>query len=190
MIRRLALTSLFVAAFAVSGCEGVREQFGLAKSPPDEFKVVSRAPLTVPPNFALRPPNPGAARPQEGTTRDQARRTVFRIEDRQQPSVDEVIPADGRSQAERALLMQAGVTDAEPNIRQIVNRETTDLNEADESLIDDLVFWRADEPPGEIVDAGAESRRLREAQALGEPVTGADSPTIERREKGLLEGIF
>lgn len=190
MIRRLALIGLLGAAFAVSGCENVKQQFGMAKSPPDEFKVVSRAPLTVPPNFSLRPPEPGAARPQEGTPRDQARRTVFRIEDRQQRSVDEVIPADGRSQAERALLMQAGVAEAEPDIRQVVNRETSQLNEADESLIDDLVFWRADEPPGEVVDAGAESRRLREAQALGEPVTGADAPTIERREKGLLEGIF
>jgi hypothetical protein len=190
MLRHLALISLLGAAVAVSGCENVREQFGLSKSAPDEFRVVSRAPLTLPPNFALRPPDPGAPRPQEGTARDQARRTVFRIEDRGGPTVDQVIPDDGRSQGERALLMQAGVAEAEPNIRQIVNAETRSLNEASESLVDDLLFWRKEDLPGEVVDAGAESRRLREAQALGEPVTGADAPTIERREKGLLEGIF
>lgn len=190
MMRRLALLSLLGAAVAVSGCDNVREQFGLTKSAPDEFKVVSRAPLTLPPNFALRPPDPGAARPQEGTPRDQARRTVFRLEDPAAPRVDEVIPADGRSQAERALLMQAGVAESEQGIRQLVNREAREANEASESLVDDLLFWRKEELPGVVVDAGAESRRLREAQALGEPVTGAGAPTIERREKGLLEGIF
>ena len=189
MIRRLALAASIVAVFAVTGCENVREQFGLAKSPPDEFKVVSRAPLTLPPNFALRPPQPGIARPQEGSPRDQARRTVFRLEDSNPQGVDQVIPDDGRSQGERALLMQAGAAEAEPNIRQIVNAETRTIAEEDESLINSLVFWRGDELPGTVVDAGEESRRLREAQALGEPVTGANAPTIERREKALFEGI-
>ncbi|MEX0759765.1 MAG: DUF3035 domain-containing protein [Tistlia sp.] len=190
MMRHLALLSLLGAAVAVSGCENIREQFDMSKSAPDEFRVVSRAPLTLPPNFALRPPDPGAARPQEGTARDQARRTVFRIEEGSGPSVAEVMPDDGRSESERTLLVRAGVPESEPNIRQIVNAETRSINEASDSLINDLVFWRKDEPPGVVVDAGAESRRLREAQALGEAVTGAGAPTIERREKGLLEGIF
>jgi hypothetical protein len=32
---------------------------------PDEFEVVQRAPLTIPPDFDLRPPKPGSPRPQE-----------------------------------------------------------------------------------------------------------------------------
>ncbi|SMF71906.1 Beta-barrel assembly machine subunit BamF [Tistlia consotensis] len=190
MMRRLALITIIGAAVGLSGCENVRQQFGLSKTAPDEFKVVSRAPLTVPPNFALRPPEPGATRPQEGTTRDQARQTVFRISDNKQQSVDAVIPDDGRSKGERALLMEAGVEKADPKIRQLVNEETNQIDEASKSLIDELVFWRKDEPPGEVINAGEESRRLREAQALGEPVTGKDAPIIERRQKGLLEGIF
>src|ERR1051326_8023507 len=34
---------------------------------PAEFAVESRAPLTIPPDFELRPPAPGASRPQEVT---------------------------------------------------------------------------------------------------------------------------
>ncbi len=43
------------------------------RSSPDEFAVESRAPLTIPPDFALRPPQPGAPRPQEITAADRTR---------------------------------------------------------------------------------------------------------------------
>jgi len=43
---------------------------------PDEFAVESRAPLTIPPEFELRPPQPGAPRPQEATAADQARKVI------------------------------------------------------------------------------------------------------------------
>ena len=55
-------------ALGVAGCESTRETFGLNKQAPDEFQVVSRAPLSLPPDFTLRVPEPGAARPQTGTT--------------------------------------------------------------------------------------------------------------------------
>ena len=127
-MRRTRLLCLALAAVTLAGCGGVREQFGLDKQSPDEFRVVSRAPLTVPPEFALRPPRPGAARPQVGTPTDQARRTVFRLGD-QQPSVREVMPDDGRSLGERAILVEAGADEAEPDIRQVVDRETQRVNE-------------------------------------------------------------
>ena len=41
---------------------------------PDEFAVESRAPLTVPPDFDLRPPEPGAPRPQEKTAKQRPSR--------------------------------------------------------------------------------------------------------------------
>ena len=43
---------------------------------PDEFAVESRAPLTLPPDYELRPPSPGAARPQEATAADRARKVI------------------------------------------------------------------------------------------------------------------
>jgi Protein of unknown function (DUF3035) len=43
---------------------------------PDEFAVESRAPLTIPPEFNLRPPEPGAPRPQEESTEKQAQQII------------------------------------------------------------------------------------------------------------------
>ncbi len=78
-------TPILIAALAVAlplatgGCSNVKETLGLTKQSPDEFKVVSRAPLSMPPDYNLRPPTPGAPRPQEGTPRDQAQQAVLGI---------------------------------------------------------------------------------------------------------------
>ena len=49
---------------------------GLDRTGPDEFAVESRAPLTIPPDFELRPPHPGAARPQEVSAAEKARKAI------------------------------------------------------------------------------------------------------------------
>ncbi|HEX5321883.1 MAG TPA: DUF3035 domain-containing protein [Stellaceae bacterium] len=51
--------------FLLGGCTGFKQMVGLESQPPDEFAVESRAPLTIPPEFDLRPPAPGAPRPQD-----------------------------------------------------------------------------------------------------------------------------
>ena len=58
----------------LSACSEVRRTLGYEKQPPDEFQVVQRAPLSLPPDYKLRPPTPGAVRPQERDPRDPARR--------------------------------------------------------------------------------------------------------------------
>ncbi len=177
------------AALLLSACENVRSELGLNKQSPDEFRVVSRAPLSLPPEFTLRPPEPGSVRPQEGSAQDRAKRAVFRAETAG-VSLDERIPADGRSIGERSLLMAAGADKAEPDIRQIVDRETGRLNEENESFINDLVFWKDQPPAGEVIDAEGESQRIRENAALGKSVTSGQTPTIVREDEAFLEGIF
>ncbi len=185
--RRPALTATLVVGAAVlaAGCGDTRKVIGLEKSTPDEFRVVSRAPLSLPPDYALRPPQPGAPRPQEGTIPEQARQTVIgQSGQRGAPT-----PAAG-SPGEAALLAQAGAGRSQAGIRDIVNREASALAEAERNFIDRLVFWRKPEEPGTVVDPQREAQRIREAQALGRPVTEGETPIIRRRTKGALEGIF
>jgi hypothetical protein len=76
--RRLRLLLLAPALLVLAGCgDEIRKSLGLGKNAPDEFQVVRRAPLSLPPDFSLRPPQPGAVRPQEGSTTEQARRAVL-----------------------------------------------------------------------------------------------------------------
>ena len=50
---------LFAATVVLGGCGGFRDAVGLNKRAPDEFAVVSKAPLVIPPDYGLRPPRPG-----------------------------------------------------------------------------------------------------------------------------------
>lgn len=182
---------LLLAAFAlaVSGCDETRKAIGWDKNPPDEFRVVTRAPLSVPPEFGLRPPAPGAPRPQEGTATDQARTAITGARPGARPG-QPTGSVSRQSGGETALLARAGADRADPSIRATVDREAAALADADRSFTDRLIFWRTPDPPGTVVDAERENRRLRENQALGRATTEGETPIIRRRQRGLLEGIF
>ena len=77
---------------------------------PDEFAVQRQAPLVVPPDFSLVPPQPGAPRPAEGTAAQQALQALFGG------------PAP-RSAVETSALNRAG--SADPGIRSAVGSPTT-----------------------------------------------------------------
>jgi len=57
----LSVVTGFVAIAVVAGCGNKSGNIlGFEKSAPDEFAVVKRAPLTLPPEYGLRPPSLGA----------------------------------------------------------------------------------------------------------------------------------
>ena len=189
-------TPILIAALAVAlplatgGCSGVKETLGLTKQSPDEFKVVSRAPLSMPPDYNLRPPTPGSPRPQEGTPRDQAQQAVLGIPADAIPPIGEGEAETALSSGESALLQSAGATGVDPNIRRLVDTETAEDAADSRTLADTLVFWREPEPYGTVVDPAAEQKRLQENAATGQPITEGETPTVVRKKRGMLEGVF
>jgi hypothetical protein len=186
---------LVAGALALGGCADARKAVGWDKNPPDEFRVVSRAPLSLPPDFGLRPPTPGAPRPQEGSTTDQARNAVTggRSPARTTgagPAASVPVQRQTQSTGEAALLTRAGADRIDPTIRSTVDREARAVADADRSFTDRLIFWREPDPPGTVIDAEREQQRIRENQALGRAPTDGDTPIIRRRQRGILEGLF
>jgi len=80
-----------------------KQTLGIEPTSPDEFAVESRAPLTIPPDFDLRPPAPGAARPQETSVASKA-----------QGVVDNAGPGEPGKQAS-GTLHYTGTNLADPN---------------------------------------------------------------------------
>ncbi len=181
------LILVLATAVAMTGCEAAKQAVGLGKNPPDEFQVVSQAPLSMPPDYNLPTPTPGAPRPQEGSPQVTAENALLANSTAGAPSAE---AASSQSSGEQALLQTAGVTGADPNIRTEVNQEAAAETAASNTLLDRLVFWRAPEPAGTIVDPTAEQQRLQQNAALGQPATTGATPTIKRRKKALFEGIF
>ena len=96
----IALVAFGASLLAACGSSGV-----MGRERPDEFAVQRQAPLVIPPDFALTPPQPGAPRPAEGTAAQQALDALFGG------------PAP-RSGVETSALPRAGT--AEPGIRTAV----------------------------------------------------------------------
>lgn len=169
---------------ALGACTGeeLTRTFGLTRDAPDEFQVTTRAPLSMPPNFALRPPQPGAGRPQELSDRQQAEAALV-------PSaVNQPAGAASLSPGEQSLVAAAGPPPP-PDIRRQVNSTATADNSGG-SFADTIMFWRKPTPSGVVVDPAREAQRLRQNAALGQPQTTGDTPIIQRRQGGLLGNLF
>ncbi len=165
----------FTALLALSACESTKEQLGLTRTAPDEFAVIKRAPLEMPPDYSLRPPAPGAQRPQEAAPDAAAQSAMF----------GEAQPAQTRSTAdggESVLLQQAGAAKARPDIRNQVDRETAELSPKEKPVAERLIGWTTgsgDKAPASVVDAEAEAERIKQKINDGAPVTEGETPTID-----------
>ncbi|MHC8510096.1 MAG: DUF3035 domain-containing protein [Rhodospirillales bacterium] len=167
----------FGAVFAAGACSDVRDAVYQQKAAPDEFAVYRRAPLSLPPEYTLRPPAPGADPRNSLNPQGQARQAVFGA---QKKNTETVKPPVNASAGTVALLRRAGALNAEPGIRNTVDRETSILALESESLADDIMFWKEEQPFGTVVDPQKEQSRVQGNQALGKPVNEGETPTIER----------
>jgi hypothetical protein len=181
----------------LGGCDKARDAMGLTKKAPDEFAVVTKAPLVMPPEFGLRPPEPGAQRPQEVSARERAQAALSGQRSEAAGQLNPLTrnaaaPQAQRSPGETLLLTQAKAANPDPDIRRKVNDDFTQLAERDKRLVDSLVFWQKtpDDRSSSTVDPAKEAQRLRENAASGKAVNDGTVPTAKRREKGILEGIF
>ena len=178
--RVVLATSLALGLAACSGDELTRT-FGLTRDAPDEFRVTTRAPLSMPPDLTLRPPRPGATRPQEMTQSEQAEAALA-------PDTVMNRPGAGDSPGQEALVAAAG-RPAPADIRNRVDNEAA-LDSPSRPFTDRLLFWQSPPPPGTQVDAERESARLRQNAALGQSPEVGDTPIIQRKRQGLFSSIF
>ncbi len=154
-----AFTPVCVALTAIvmlSGCsQGIKKTLGLQRNTPDEFAVVERAPLTLPPNYDLVPPKPGADRPQESTPVNTARGLVLRSE----PNAAKALP--GVSSGENALLNKAGATSADPNIRTELTQQKNLNVDQNKPVMEKLGLTGSSEQ-GKALNAADEAKRLQQ----------------------------
>ena len=187
----ILLLPLVAGVLLVNGCtSGQNNVFGEEKDAPDEFAVYSRAPLSLPPDFGLRPPKPGVTRPQTVMPRNEAKRALLSSSSMPPPAKSTGNAA--QSQADQtpgivALLSNAGAAQANPDIRALINSETAALSSGgDGGIADSILFWRQKDTGlvGAVIDPAVEQRRMRRKNAEGDVVEEAPTPTIQRRGGG------
>lgn len=189
--RMLSLAAIGAVALSLTACGGssLKDSLGYGKSAPDEFAVITKAPLVIPPDFSLRPPQPGVMRPQEAGFEPSL---VAQQALNGEPSSGSVaVSPVGESMGEQILLEKTGGAEANPAIRSVVNNETRTLVERDKTFTDEVLFWRKKTPSDAVtVDAAGERSRLEQNAAEGKPVTVGDTPTVKPEKPGFFSGLW
>jgi hypothetical protein len=170
--RLLSLSVLTLSLIGLGACSNAKEKLGLEKKSPDEFAVVKRAPLAMPPDYTLRPPSPGAPRPQEAEPSAQAKQTVF----------GENLPQTqgGVSEPEAILLQQAGAGNIDPAIRAKVDAETAATVEDKRPVAKKLlnIMSGSEDPSASVVDPAKEAERIQANKETGKPITEGNTPAV------------
>lgn len=186
--------ALLAALPLLAACDGstVRETVGLTRKAPDEFRVVARPPLSVPPEFNLRPPAKPGEQSETGAdapSYKQAQELVTGTEatglkpGNADTAVISVFSGSLETPADSTFLENAGANKADPAIRELLQAETAEQAPEDKSLLESLRNHTPNEP---MVDAKAEAERLKTNKAEGKPATEGDTPTVKPKDTGPL----
>ena len=159
--------------FLLYGCGGVKEKIGLIKKAPDEFQVYQSKPLSVPPNFELRPPKEGAILTEDDNI-------IFSDGDK----TDEKL-----SLSDEILLIEVGEKETKINIRKIIIDENS-IAEVDKSIIDkildfDAVFELKDNKQSAEINPVEEKERIEKLQKEGKIIKGANDAIIIEKAGSL-----
>ncbi len=175
--RAVAAILLIGVAGGLTACQSSKEALGMTKVTPDEFRVVTKAPLVLPPDYSLRPPAPGEPRPQELQPESAARTALLGMREGEQ-----------RSDGEKLLATRAGGDHADPLIRYVVDDEFGDLSHKDKSFSDFVMFWRKGQPASpapSVADTGANQPNNVDAAAEDARIKGllGSKPVVISRAK-------
>lgn len=158
-----------LAALGAAACASPRT--------PDEFRVVRKAPLTVPPDYNLRPPAPGEGRPQELASDAAARVAVFGTDIGKEASP-----------GEKLFITAAGGEATDRTIRQQVDYDSTQTLRKNRSFADTILNFGKG-PKETVVDPAAETERLKGEQDSIKEVTGGGQVLIRHKNSSKLPGL-
>jgi len=171
MNKPITVLAVLAAATAASGCASMQNALGSARTAPDEFRVVTQAPLTLPPDYSLRPPRPGETRPQELQPDENARAALFG---------QQIAPS--ASQGERALVSNAGAEAVDPTIRDQIDFEGQNIVRRNEDFVNRLLSFGGSGDAAAPVNAEEEAERLRRDEQIRRATGGG--PVVIERERG------
>ncbi|PKP80550.1 MAG: DUF3035 domain-containing protein [Alphaproteobacteria bacterium HGW-Alphaproteobacteria-18] len=102
---------------------------------PNEFRVVTKPPLSLPPSYSLRPPAPGTTIPAEVEAATTGGTAAFGS-----------ALGQNASASERALVAAAGANAVNPSVRAQVDWEETKAIRKSPTVADRILFWRKSNP--------------------------------------------
>ena len=166
---------LLCVALTLAGCSQVRDELGLTRNSPDEFTVVKRAPLTLPPEYTLAPPGESSRLAVDNSTSNEARAVVFGSNDKARATADT---------GDAVFLQKIGADQADATIRTTIERENGMVTVENQSTIE-KIFNRSGTQDAVIVDAQKEAERIRTNTQTGQAINTGEVPVIEKKQSTI-----
>ena len=156
----LSITAL-AGVVLLSGCSDFNRAVGKAKSAPDEFQVVVRPPLTLPPNFNFRPDDEEAVEPAGNDAVSVTDQVLTRSATTEVTGLDSLFAFD----------------EIEPDIRTAVDEETIGIQIEKRLPIQILFGGTPNVGPNLVSDE--EALRIRKALSAGDDITATPTPAVD-----------
>ena len=189
-LKQSNLTFLAIAILIVvlSACTSVKKELGIARNSPDEFTVIKRAPLTLPPEYNLKPPVDKNDVANEDVLKSKASNVA------KQAIIGKSVEKQQINEADDLLLSKMGANDADPNIRAQIDKDNGYILLKNQTLIEKLtskddVELNINEIPASRVDPKAEAARIKKNMEENKPLNEGDVPVIEKK-LGTLDKLF
>ncbi|MEM5516574.1 DUF3035 domain-containing protein [Henriciella sp. AS95] len=142
MNKAIMTSAALGALLATSGCSIFR---GGSAPGPDEFRVVTKAPLSVPPEYSLRPPAAGKTIPAEADATRAPVATAFGTS-----------MGQDASPVERALVTAAGANAVNPMIRSVIDYEEAGIVRKTRDSADTILTNNGDGVTDDSATGGAD----------------------------------
>ena len=170
------VASLCSLGVLTSGCSSVDTALGKTKKSPDEFQVVVRPPLTLPPNFSLRPGDENEE-VQSISSVDSVNTDAV--------SVSDQVLTSSRMGDGSVFDNVLGTENRVAGIRDLVDQETLGI-QIDRRLPTDILFG-GQPNVGPNLDAAKEAIRIRRALEEGTPINEGATLATDPIEKTPVE---
>ena len=170
---RVAITCLLLAGVGLvaSGCSGFRKAIGEEKSSPDEFEVVVRPPLSLPPNFFANSTQLTENAPATSSSSSSGDSPI----DARSVAAATLGAAEGKAANNYEQIFDFSAVPE--NIREIVDEETYGIQF--ERRIPLQMLFGGLPDVGPVLDKFAEDQRLRRTLREGQSPTDGGTPAVD-----------
>ena len=132
MNRGKNILGLLCLTLTVSACgSGLSDAFAYKKNPPDEFAILKKQPLIIPPDYSLKPPHEAGSKIARASTRVEAEQILTGRE----VDINE-IASDG----EREILDRVGSNPSQNNVRAKIQNDGNNVISKDKAVTEKLIL--------------------------------------------------
>ena len=178
----IRLSFLLLILF-LSSCSNSTKTINFKSESPDEFAILRKEPLVIPPNFNLRPPSVKSSNPNLSSRENNLKSAIFLTDKTNKSSKNN----SKKSKGEIQLIKSIGEGKLGSRIREVLEDENRQLSKAQDGVVEKIISQvTGNGSVGKVVNPQTEVKRLQEQQSVGEiTVPGQGTVIITRTTRSF-----